>query len=239
MQHDPPTDARFSDARIVDSWHKNAAPWTTAVRSAQIESRRLITDQSIIDAVSSRAPRSLLDLGCGEGWLIRALHEVLAPDGRHITLTGVDVVASLIDEAIAGGGGEFHLASYEDIASGRFRIAVDVVVCNFSLLGKDSVESIFAAVPSLLTSGGTFIVQTLHPALACGNEPYRDGWRAGTWNGFSDAFTDPAPWYFRTLGSWVNLFRRAGLRLLELREPLHPITAAPASVIFVADVGPA
>jgi 2-polyprenyl-3-methyl-5-hydroxy-6-metoxy-1,4-benzoquinol methylase len=245
MQHDPTNEAlsdpRFSDAKIVDSWHKNAAPWSAAVRSAQIESRRLITDQSIIDAVTSRAPESLLDLGCGEGWLIRALNHVLpaAPGGRSIRLIGVDVVPSLIEQAIAGGGGEFQLASYEQVATGRLQIAVDVVVCNFSLLGKESVESIVAAVPSLLTSNGSFIVQTLHPVSACGNEPYRDGWRAGTWHGFSNQFSDPAPWYFRTLGSWVNLFRRAGLRLLELREPLHPVTGAPASVIFIADAGAA
>ena len=79
-------------------------------------------------------------------------------------------------------------------------------------------------------------MQTLHPVLAGGSEPYRDGWRAGTWNGISGEFSDPAPWYFRTLGSWVRLFVRAGLRLRELREPVHPLTGVAASVIFVADV---
>jgi len=44
----------------------------------------------------------------------------------------------LIEQAVAGGGGDFHLASYEDVAAGRFRIAADAVVCNFSLLGKES-----------------------------------------------------------------------------------------------------
>jgi hypothetical protein len=47
----------LSDAKIVDWWHKNSAPWTTAVREHQIESRRLVTDQAIVDAVLSRAPR--------------------------------------------------------------------------------------------------------------------------------------------------------------------------------------
>ena len=132
----------FSDLKIVDCWHKNAAPWTTAVRTQQIESRRLITDQSIIEAVLSRAPRTLLDLGCGEGWLIRALADaqVDAPDAQPIRAAGVDVVPSLIEQAAAAGGGEFHLASYEDIAAGRFRTVADVVVCNFSLLGKNRLK---------------------------------------------------------------------------------------------------
>lgn len=36
----------LSDARVVDSWHKNASPWTTAVRDDQIESRRLVTNRA-------------------------------------------------------------------------------------------------------------------------------------------------------------------------------------------------
>jgi 2-polyprenyl-3-methyl-5-hydroxy-6-metoxy-1,4-benzoquinol methylase len=220
----------LSDARIVESWHKNAAPWTGAVRAHEIESRRLVTDQAILDAIHEHAPRSLIDLGCGEGWLIRALA------GSGMRLIGVDVIAELIEQARSAGGGEFHVASYESIAGGGFRFTADAVVCNFSLLGQESVEAICAAVPSLLTPGGVLIVQTLHPLVACGDAPYRDGWRAGTWQGFNSQFSDPPPWYFRTLSGWMRLFRESGLGLLSLREPLHPASARPASVIFVAGV---
>ena len=78
------------------------------------------------------------------------------------------------------------------------------------------------------------MIQTLHPLIACGDRPYRDGWREGSWAGFDPAFTDPAPWYFRTLESWTRLLRGHGLRLLEMIEPLHPLSQRPASVIFVA-----
>jgi 2-polyprenyl-3-methyl-5-hydroxy-6-metoxy-1,4-benzoquinol methylase len=220
----------LSDARIVESWHRNAAPWTTAVRAHEIESRRLVTDRAILDVIHEHAPRTLLDLGCGEGWLIRAL------GGTGMRLIGVDVVPELIDRANHAGGGEFHVASYESIAAGDFRFTADVVVCNFSLLGKESVEATCAAVRALLTPGGVLIVQTLHPLVACGDLPYRDGWRAGSWQGFNNQFCDPPPWYFRTLSGWISLFRDAGLCLQSLREPVHPVSARPASVIFVAGV---
>ncbi|HEY8683307.1 MAG TPA: class I SAM-dependent methyltransferase, partial [Rhodanobacter sp.] len=74
----------------------------------------------------------------------------------------------------------------------------------------------------------------LHPLTACGGQPYRDGWREGSWAGFTADFSDPAPWYFRTLESWVRLFSEHGLRLLELREPLHPQTRQPISLILMA-----
>ena len=224
--HDDP----LCDLRILESWHKNAQAWTVAVRARQIESRRLVTDRAIVDAVMERAPRSLLDLGCGEGWLIRALAD------RVPQRVGVDAVPELIEAARSAGGGEFRVASYERVAGGDFRFTADAVVCNFSLLGKESVEATIGAVPRLLTSTGVFVVQTLHPVVASPDRPYEDGWRPGTWTGFGSEFSDPAPWYFRTLGSWVTLLRTAGLRLLELREPKHPSTGLPVSVIFIADV---
>jgi len=216
------------DTEIIDSWNKNAAPWVTAVRDGEIESRLLVTNRAIVEAVRSRAPASGIDIGCGEGWLVRAL------DG--IAMTGVDVVPGLVDAARAAGGGEFLTMSYEAIAQGGLQLALDVAVCNFSLLGDESVAGIFRAAPTFLRPGGALIVQTMHPVVACGDAPYRDGWRTGSWAGFNAGFTDPPPWYFRTLGSWVRLYADHGLQLQELREPVHPKTGKPASLILIGQL---
>ncbi|WP_259724454.1 hypothetical protein [Synechococcus sp. CS-1332] len=70
--------------------------------------------------------------------------------------------------------------------------------------------------------------------LICTDHPYEDGWREGSWSGFSPSFRTPAPWYFRTLESWSRLFRHHDLELKEMREPLDPLSGQPASVIFRA-----
>ena len=219
----------LSDEKVIDSWHTNAAPWTAAVRERRIESRKLITDRAVIDAVMSCQPSSVLDIGCGEGWLVRALAEQGVAQ-----LIGVDAVPALIEQARQAGGGDFRVASYEDIARGELHVTVDVAVANFALIGKEAVDALISAMPPLLRPGGSLIIQTLHPDVSCGDQPYMDGWRTGSWAGFSDDFTDPAPWYFRTLQSWVELIATSGLTLVEMREPIHPATNKPASVVFIA-----
>jgi 2-polyprenyl-3-methyl-5-hydroxy-6-metoxy-1,4-benzoquinol methylase len=225
----PPAIVRTDpEAEILETWSRNAAPWTEAVRNRRIESRRLVTDAAVIAAVQAHSPRLVLDIGCGEGWLARSL-------SRHgIRVVGIDAVAELIERARTAGGGEFRVLSYGELAHGSLALAADVVVCNFSLLGGTSVDELLPVLARQLAPRGRLIVQTLHPLTAGAELPYCDGWRPGSWAGCDGPFTHPAPWYFRTLGGWLTLFERSGLRIIEIREPLHPATARPVSVIFIA-----
>ena len=222
----------MSDAGVVDAWSKNAEPWITAVRGREIASRALVTDAAIVEAVRARAPRTGVDLGCGEGWLVRAL--------AGVEMVGVDAIPGLVEAARAAGGGEgecdFRVMSYEQIAAGELQLAVDIAICNFSLIGNEAVSGLFRAAPSYLRPGGALVVQTVHPLASCGDAPYVDGWREGSWAGFNSAFADAPPWYFRTLGSWIALFTEHGLRLREVREPVHPETGKPVSLILVGEL---
>jgi 2-polyprenyl-3-methyl-5-hydroxy-6-metoxy-1,4-benzoquinol methylase len=216
------------EARIIESWNGNTGAWTAAVREGKIASRVAVTDGAIVDAVLSRSPRRALDIGCGEGWLSRALNE------RGIVVVGIDAVQSLVDAARLAGGGDFRRIPYESLAGELSGETFDLAVCNFSLIGKESVEAVFDAVPRILSPGGFFIVQTLHPLAACGDLPYIEGWREGSWAGFGPEFADPAPWYFRTIGDWVALFAGSGLAIREMREPTLAQTGRPASLLLIA-----
>ena len=223
-----PLKNEFSDEQVVEAWQANAAPWTDAVRGRKIESRNLVTDSAILDAVTSVNPQTVLDIGCGEGWLARALAD------RGIKSIGVDVVPELIEKAISLGGGDFRVASYEEIGNGKLDVKVDACIANFSLIGGDAVDKLVARIPELLNRIGSFIVQTPHPVVATGDLPYSDGWREGSWAGCGTGFSKPAPWYFRTVESWVKLMRGSRLQVVDLREPMHPVTGKPASLIIIA-----
>lgn len=223
-------DSRLTDQQVIDSWHHNANAWTNAVRAEQIESRKLVTNAAVIEAVISRQPRTVLDVGCGEGWLARALAD------RGLDVYGVDVVPELIDSATRQGGAKYRVLSYEALALGGFEPLVDLAVANFALIGAEAVDDLVRSARGFIRPGGSFVIQTLHPVVGTGTDPYRDGWRPGSWSGFGPEFTNPAPWYFRTLETWVRLITEGGLRLVEMREPVHPRTGLPASVIFVAEL---
>jgi 2-polyprenyl-3-methyl-5-hydroxy-6-metoxy-1,4-benzoquinol methylase len=217
-----------TDVNILDAWSRNADPWITAVRGREIASRALVTDAAIVEAVRARAPRTGVDLGCGEGWLVRAL--------AGVEMVGVDAIPGLVEAARAAGGGEFRVMSYEQIAAGELQGAFDIAICNFSLIGNEAVSGLFKAAPSYLRPGGTLVVQTVHPLASCGDAPYVDGWREGSWAGFNSGFADAPPWYFRTLASWIALFTDHGLRLAEMREPIHPGTGKPVSLILAGEL---
>ncbi|EIU3227791.1 class I SAM-dependent methyltransferase [Pseudomonas aeruginosa] len=212
--------------RLERSWRGNAEAWARAVREGRLESRRLATDDAILQALRQRAPRRLLDIGCGEGWLCRALA------GEVGECVGIDASPELIELARAAGGGRFRRLAYRelDAASGLGRF--DALVCNFSLLDED-LAGCLAAWPALLESGGELLIQTLHP-WAAGDEDYCDGWREERFDGFGEGFRDSMPWYFRTLESWLALLDGSGWRLRGLSETVHPRLGRPLSLLLRA-----
>ena len=220
-----------NEQHILKTWQDNALSWTRAVRNGAIVSRQQVTDQAIIRAIDDYHPSSVLDIGCGEGWLARQMSR------KGIEVTGIDATQALIDSAKASGGGHFLQLEYAELdrlTTEEEPPQFDAALCNFSLLGKSSTEAVLAQLPALIHTNGHLLIQTLHPSECTRDHPYQDGWRQSTWDGFDSSFTNPAPWYFRTLSSWLALLRQYGFQLQEVREPLSAASTRALSVIFIA-----
>ena len=216
------------ESALLQSWHHNAQAWIEAIRTGTIESRLKVTDQAIVLAVTGRQPERVLDLGCGEGWLLRALAE------RGIEVVGVDGDATLVEAARAASSSQVQLASYEELAEAQVDIGrdYDLICANFALLHQDIIP-LLAAMNALLAPGGALVIQTLHPWTAAAGD-YQDGWREETFTGFKGQW-QPMPWYLRTLSSWLNALDMAGFQLVSLQEPQHPQNPVPQSLLLVAE----
>jgi len=214
-------------AKIIESWNVNAEKWITTINNEEIESRKLVTNKAIIDAIMEHHPASIIDIGCGEGWLARALQK------KGLSVFGIDGVASLIKNAIDKGGEHFAVCNYKDLAAGKLKNKnlFAAAVINFALIDKEETEELLHYLPAMLKQNGILFIQTLHPIFLV--EEYKTGWKEGSWNGMKQNFTMPYKWYFRTIEDWVHLFSVSGFYVECLKEPLHPVTLKPASLIFI------
>lgn len=223
-------------ARLAASWVSNATAWTEVVQAGAIPSRRAGTDAAILRAAARLRAGRLLDVGCGEGWLARAL----AAAGHAVT--GIDASAPLIDAARRASDAAdpdrrprfaalpyAALPAHLDTLGGPFAAAV----CNFALL-DDDLAGALAAVHTALVPGGTLLIQTVHPFTALADGSYADGWREERFDAFGAAFPATMPWFYRTVGSWCAGVTAAGFALDGLEEPRadgHPL---PLSLLITA-----
>lgn len=201
---------------ILKSWDTNAKAWTQAVRNREIESRNRVTNQAIVDAILAQDFQSMLDVGCGEGWLIREIASA-RPGANFDNYVGIDGSEELINQATQLDPHHHYLKlTYQTLSAENLRRKFDLIVCNFSLFGKESVDALLINLRDLLTENGRILIQTLHVA------DETTGWQAGSWQGFSEQFSDPAPWYKRNHQAWLDTFEQAGLVVSD-----HHITQDP------------
>ncbi len=216
------------ESSLLQSWHDNADAWIDVIRSGGIESRQQVTNQAILLAIMGRQPERVLDLGCGEGWLLRALADL------GIAAVGVDGDVTLVEAARLAGSSTVHVADYDALVEAKIDIGCDfdLICANFSLLHQDIIP-LLAAMNVLLVPGGALVIQTLHPWAAAAGD-YQDGWREESFAGFKGQW-QPMPWYFRTLSSWFNALDMAGFRLVVMQQPQHPQSPVPQSLLMVAE----
>lgn len=219
---------------ILKSWEANAENWIQTVQNYELESRRLVTNKAIVDAVLDYHPKKVLDLGCGEGWLSRTLRK------NGLDVYGTDAIKALVDEARAKDkkGDYYWQLSYEDIVAGEHLLPVpfNAVVINFALLDKEVTDQLIACLPALLADECRVFIQTLHPMAMPEDERGQTGWKEASWKGMKRDFVLPYQWYYRTLPDWISLFRTCGLHLEDFREPAHPGTGIGLSMIFILSV---
>lgn len=174
----------------------------------------------------------MIDIGCGEGWLVRQARKEPGCDA-----IGIDASDALIASATAiDPGGRYLSLAYDQLDTlpadnaGPF----DVAICNFSLL-DDALSTTLRAIREVLADNGRLLIQTLHPWASSAGQPYRDGWREENFAGFTSERWHPMPWYFRTLGSWLREIERAGMTVVAIDEPLNEKTQQPLSLLLTCE----
>jgi SAM-dependent methyltransferase len=210
--------------RLAQSWRSNATRWSKAVREGTIASRKAVTDGAVVSAVLRHQPSSVLDLGCGEGWLCRALAPYVP------RCVGIDASPELVEMAQLVGGADYIELSYSALIANPIGAGTgfDIVVANFSLL-DECTEELVVALGQTARTGGRLVVQTVHPWNIGGE--YRTGWRIERFEALNSEEWTPMPWFFRTFENWISVFGEVW-RLERIEEPCMADHSFPASLIM-------
>jgi 2-polyprenyl-3-methyl-5-hydroxy-6-metoxy-1,4-benzoquinol methylase len=222
-----------NEMNILNSWEANAENWINTIEKNEIESRKLVTNQAIIESILREKPQNAIDIGCGEGWLTHKLAE------KGIQMLGVDGIPKLIEYAKnKPSTAAFTIATYQEIVQKKLgEQTFDMAIINFALIGKESTDELINFLPTLLSEHGKIVIQTLHPFAIAKEKNYQSAWVEGSWAGLSNDFVMPYHWYFRTFSDWIKLFRESHLQIVSIEEPLNPKTMQAVSVIFVLKKG--
>jgi 2-polyprenyl-3-methyl-5-hydroxy-6-metoxy-1,4-benzoquinol methylase len=212
---------------IKTSWEINATEWIKVLDDQQIASRKF-TNKAIIGVLKNAESKNILDIGCGEGWLTRAMTQM----GK--TAVGIDATASLLTNARKKGKEIYHQLSYEDIVEGKKipEAPFDTAVFNFCIYQNEELIPLLKELKNSVVVQGEIIIQTLHPFFLIQNQlPYQSQWIDDSWKGLSGNFINGHPWYARTFEDWTSDFHKSGLVLDGMME-VNNDHQLPISVIF-------
>ena len=177
------------------------------------------------------AARGLLDVGCGEGQLARAVKG----QNPSVRVVGVDPTPRQIEVAEDRGGGvDYHVAPADALPFDD--ASFDAVLACLVFEHIDNLEGAIAEVARVLKPGGTFLFLLNHPLLQTPNsgwiddqilDPPEQYWRIGAYLEEAISFEEVEPgikvrFVHRPLGRYVNALADAGLSIEKMHEPAPP-----------------
>lgn len=217
----------------ADSWEENAGFWSTIIRGGRDRYRTGLTDLAVLDAAGDCTGLRVLDAGCGEGYLTRAL----TSRGAHVA--GIDKTLPLIEAARdADPAGTYLHGSVMDLPFPPD--SFDLVVANHLLNDLPDVDRPVAEFARVLSPGGRLVILMLHPCFygrdaertPLGVTPAAAGYFASRTveQPFQvDGVTSPAAVtvWLRPLEDYTRALADNGLSITSLTEP-HPSPALSA-----------
>jgi SAM-dependent methyltransferase len=211
-------------------WDKNAGFWIKIIREKLDPYRIVITNKAVLLPLKGRKNLKILDAGCGEGYLSR----ILAKKGHRVV--GIDSCPQLIEAAkdlerkkplgIKYFVGDFRNTNFP---SSYF----DVVLSHQSIHEIENPEKALKQFARVLKRKGRLICLFLHPCFEInesnsGKNDFvslyfsRVQVRKGKY--LVSGIWSPSPYFYLhlPLSGWINLFKKAGFLIYDIKEPRPP-----------------
>ena len=246
----------MNDPDAIALWNANAEDWHVQVGHEGDLNRRLNSDPVLWSFLGDVSGLTVLDAGCGTGYLSRKLAE------RGARVVAVDAAERMIEiarrETPAALDISYRVASCADL-DGVADGSIDRIVSNYVLMDIPDLDGAVDAFHRVLRPGGIAVAVFSHPCFPLSemNEIGSSGGFAVRWTApYFEArrvedppwnhFAHPFIWNHRPLRQYWRAFRNAGFAVDDFEEPspggplaedieperLHRSRMRPGSVAF-------
>ncbi|MCA9427413.1 MAG: methyltransferase domain-containing protein [Candidatus Omnitrophica bacterium] len=205
-------------------WNSAAADWDIQVGEEGDFNRILNSDPVLWDLVGEVEGRTVLDAGCGTGYLTRKLQ------ARGAKAIGVDFSERMIDVARSKGTDiDFRVDSCSELITVRDE-TIDLIVSNYVLMDVPDLIGTVRAFNRVLKLDGLAVLVFSHPCFPQGrSEVSADGVRYRwdfpyfqhrkcvdpPWGHFTSDFI----WFHRPLSDYWKAFVESGFEVVAFEEP--------------------
>lgn len=211
--------------QVRSSWDSKAKDWRSQVGDEGDWNRRLCSDPVLFELLGKVRHKSILDAGCGTGYLTDKLERMGAD------VVGVDLSSEMISTA------RQHYPDHDfrvDDCSSLSTVddgEMDVVVSNYVLMDTPDLPAAIRAIFRVLRPKGIAVVVFSHPcfpqssARVNADETISYDWQHSyyaesqqqdaPWKHFKTDFI----WYHRPLETYWKEFQAAGFQVEAMREP--------------------
>lgn len=187
-----------------NGWNESADAWIAHIEEHGDFGRRYVLDPIMLPRALDAKPRTMLDVGCGEGRFCRML------SAHGVACTGADPTAPLIARARALDASGLYVEASGDLLPFEDS-SFDLVVAYLSLIDMPEIAKPIAEMARVLRPGGTLLIANLNGFNTAGAE---SGWIRG-FDGKIKYY--PVDHYLDERGFWTEW---RGIRIVNHHRPL-------------------
>ena len=176
----------------MDKTAKVFDTWATAGRSEEMEEGHGMSVSKFLGSVSFDKPFSFLDIGCGNGWVVRKIAQLK----KCRKAVGIDKSKNMIKKAKSNQDSKKENYYCTDLESWNYGGKFDIIFSMESLYYSVPMEPALTRVFKMLKTGGFFY---------CGTDFYSDNHLTKRW--VKDM---KIPMDLRSKSEWKKMFRAAG-----------------------------
>lgn len=229
----------MSESDTIAGWNAKAEDWHIQVGHEGDLNRRLNSDPVLWSLLGDVGGLTVLDAGCGTGYLSRKLA------GKGADVVAVDAAEQMIAIARRETSADLNISYRVDSCATLATIedgGIDRIVSNYVLMDILDLDGTIGAFHRVLKLGGAAVIVFTHPCFPFSQseddeppgrmtfrweEPYFDNRTNDEppWAHFTTGFV----WHHRPLRHYWRVFRNAGFSVDEFDEP-GPRTPYPEGI---------